>query len=69
MGQHRALDLLQSRTRLDSKVIDQLPARALIALEGVDLTAGSVQRDHQLLVQPLAQWVLVHERLELRDER
>ena len=68
MGQHSALNLLKSRPRLDPKLIDELPASPLVALEGIDLAARAVQRDHQLLVQLLSQRVLVGERLELGNE-
>jgi hypothetical protein len=67
--EHRALNLGQSRARLDAELVEQLAPRALEALEGVHLAARPVQRDHQLLVEALAQGMLVHERLELGHER
>jgi hypothetical protein len=65
MGQHRSLDLLKAWARLDPELVDQLPSGALVTVQGVHLAARAIQRDHQLLVQALAQRVLMYECLEL----
>jgi hypothetical protein len=47
------LDLLQSGPGLDSKLVEQLSAGALVAGERIGLAARSVQRQHQLTVKAL----------------
>jgi hypothetical protein len=65
LGQDRALELFERRTRLDPELIDQHPAGLLIALERVGLATAAVQREHQLGLQALAQRMLAHEPLQL----
>jgi hypothetical protein len=69
MRQDRPLKLLKLPARLDAELLDEQPASLAVALERLGLTARSVEREHELAAQPLAQRVLVHERLELGNER
>src|SRR5262249_46361908 len=64
----RRVDLLEPRARLDAELIDERAARLVVALERVRLTAGAVEREHQLAPQPLPERELIDERLEFADE-
>jgi hypothetical protein len=47
--------------------VEGLPG-ALVDLERVPRTSRAIEREHQLAVQPLVEWVLGDQALELRDE-
>ena len=59
------MQLAELAAGLDPELVDERAPRALIGVERLGLTAGAVEREHQLAAQPLAQRVLGHERLEL----
>src|SRR5215207_6629727 len=61
------MQLAQLGAGLDPRVVDEPPARGDIGLERLGLAAGSVQREHALRVEPLAQRMLVDQALELRQ--
>jgi hypothetical protein len=60
--------LLQRATRLDAQLLDELPARVRVDLERLPLPSRSIESQHQLTAEPLAQRLLGDEALELRDE-
>ena len=66
--QHAGLELLQRRRGLEAEGLDQGGASRPERLERLGLPAGAVERDHQLAAQPLVEWMLGHELLELGDE-
>ena len=65
--QHRGLEPLQLRARLEPQVVHQHAPGAAERVERVGLAAGAVQRQHQVCVQLLAIRVLGDQRLELGD--
>jgi hypothetical protein len=68
LSQDRLLEALQLGTRLDADLLDQHCARLAVGVQRVALTAVAIERQHALRVQPLAQRMLVDERLELADQ-
>ena len=68
MGQDRLLERAQVGPRLDADLLDQRVARAAVGLERVGLAPAAVERQHQRTVQALAQGLLGHRGLELRDQ-
>ncbi len=68
MLQDGALDSPQPRTRFDAELLHQCPPSRPVNRERLCLPPASVQRDHQLLVKPLAQWVIADQRLQLTDQ-
>ena len=67
-GQDLLVELLKRRPGLNAQLIVQVAARVTEGGQCVRLTADSVQREHELAVQALAQWVLSHEIPQLRDQ-
>ena len=67
--EHRALEVPERRARLEPEAVKQSRPRGPIRLERLCLAAGSVEGKHVLRAQPLAERVLAHKRLQLRDER
>ena len=67
LAQDRLLELAQAGAWLEADLVE-LPARPLICGERIGLTAGRVEREHELAAQALAQRFLVDQPLELRDE-
>src|SRR5437870_419486 len=55
LAQDRAIELAQRRARLDAKLVDEHAPCVVVGLKGISLTAGPVERQHQLATQPLAQ--------------
>ena len=53
------------RAGRDAELLVECPVRGHVRLEGVRLPAGSVQRQHELLAQALAQRVGAHQRFKL----
>ena len=53
---------------LDAQFFAQPTASVPERSQCICLTAGSVQRQHEQAVQPLAQWVLGYEIPQLRDQ-
>ena len=68
MGQDRLFQAPQRLARLDPELLDERPSSVLVDVERLRLTAATVEGEHELRAQPLLQWVLRDERLELRDE-
>ena len=68
LDQDRALQLLQGRARLDPELVDEQPARLLVHLQRLRLTAGAVESEHQLPAQALAQGMRGDERPHLSNE-
>ena len=62
------LQVLERSPRLDAQLVGEGPAAGGVALERLGLAAAAVQREHELAAEPLAQRMLVDERLELADE-
>ncbi len=58
----------EDRARLEAELLHEYLAPCAVHLERVGLTAGAVEREHQLRPQPLAQRVRAYERLEVADE-
>ena len=65
LGQDRPLDSPQRRARLEAQLLHQRVARRAKGLERVSLTAGAIQREHQLAAQPLAERMSRDEVLQL----
>ena len=68
MREDRLFQALQRLARLDPELLGERPSRVLVDLNRLCLTAATVEGEHQLAAQPLLQWVLSDERLELPDE-
>ena len=68
VSQDRPFERLQLLARLEAKLIGEQRARALVGREGIRLTLGAVQRQHQLSPEPLAIRVDGDEGFELVDE-
>src|SRR5262249_56767325 len=62
------VEIAQRATRLDAELLDERAPRLLVGGERLALTPRTVQREHQLRVQPLAERIPVHQRLELAYE-
>ena len=67
LAQDRAVQLLERGARIDSELLRQSAARVLIRRERFGLPARAVEREHQLAARPLAQRLLLDQRLELAD--
>src|SRR5580700_5585570 len=67
-GQDLLMELLKHGPGLDAEFVMQTAARISESSQRVRLTADSVQRQHELAMQALAQWVLSHEVPQLRDQ-
>ena len=61
-------ELLQLRPRLEAELVGEPVAGRLHDGEGVGLSPGAVEREHQLAEEPLAQRMLAHEPLQLGHE-
>src|SRR5262245_39169007 len=68
MVQDGAFDSPQTGARLDAEFFHKRPPRSPVGSEGLRLAPATVQRDHQLLVEPLAEWVSLDEPLQLTDQ-
>ncbi len=55
-------------TRSATELVDQRSPRALVHGERVRLSAGAIEREHQLRAQPLSERLLRDQLLELADE-
>ena len=65
----RPLERLQRRGRVEPEGLDEEPPRRAVDLERLRLSAGAVEREHQLAAEPLTERMLCDERLELGHER
>ena len=68
VAKDRGLQRTQPRRRLDAQPARERVVRLAIDVECVRLTLGPIERQHLLAPQPLAQGMLLHERLQLADE-
>lgn len=62
------MDLPGGPARFDAEFIAQDPVQAPVGRQGLGAAAGAVEDEHQLLVEGLAQRVLVDEPGEFGDE-
>ena len=62
------LQVAQLRLGLEPKLIVEAGADRAVDLERLGLAAGSVQREHQLSVEPLAQRMVSTDSLQLADQ-
>ena len=62
------MQLPQALARLDAELLGEQAARLVVDTQRVRLTAGAIEREHQLPAQPLAQRMTGDERLELGDD-
>ena len=62
-----ALELVQRRRRLDAELLHERLARPPVDVERLGLASRPVESAHQLATKTLAQRVVPHERLELRE--
>ena len=67
-GQDRELELLKRRSRLEAQLLRQHAPEPLENLERLCLPTGSVQRQHELAVEPLPQRVTRDKIAQLADE-
>ena len=58
--QDPTFELAKLRPRFDPELLDERPASIGVGPKRVSLAAGSIQREHELLVEPLAQRHLLH---------
>ena len=65
VAQDRRLERAQIRRRLDAQAVDQRLVSAAVGLERLGLTSGTVEGEHLLAAEALAERVLADERLEL----
>jgi hypothetical protein len=68
LAEDRSLELSQLRARLEREFVHQQRAHRPVGLERIGLSSGSVESEHELGLEPFAERVLYHERLELGDE-
>jgi hypothetical protein len=66
--QNRLLQLPQLAARLDPQTVDERATGLLVCLEGLGLSARTVQSEHQLAAKTLPQRIRRDERLELPGE-
>ena len=68
VGEHRLLEALQSLARLEAQLLGEQAARLVVDTQRVGLSAGAIEREHQLPAKALAQWMLRNESLQLRSD-
>jgi hypothetical protein len=68
LAEHRFLKVLKRRARLDPELVDEQTPCIPIHAERFRLSAGAIERQHELSARPFAQWMLADEYLELPDE-
>ena len=62
------MQLLQQRARIDAEAFDQLVTADPIQGQRIRLTAGAIEREHQLAAQPLAERMVADERFEIGNQ-
>jgi hypothetical protein len=65
----RPLESLQRTAGLDPELVDQSAASLLVARQRLRLAAATVERQHQLALQPLTERMLADQRVKLAHER
>ena len=68
LGEDHVLELAQLRPRLEPELAHHAVAAGAHRLERFCLASRPVQGDHQVGAQPLPQWMLADEALQLSDE-
>ena len=68
LPEDRALQLLQSRARVEAEILGENLARVAVHLERLRLAVAAVEREDPLLEEPLAIRMLGGERFELGDD-
>src|SRR5439155_26767109 len=68
VAQDRLLEIVQRATRFEPELVNERPAGVLVGGERLGLTAGTVERNHQLGPQLFTQRMVGDERLELADQ-
>lgn len=63
-----ALQLLQAVRRLYRQILDQAAANRPVRGEGIGLTSGPEQREHELCPEPLLQGMSSEQHTQLTDE-
>ena len=66
--ENRPLELLERRTRLEPKLVDEHLAAVTVGRQRVSLATAAIESEHELRPQPLAHRMRTHERLQLGDE-
>ena len=69
MRENLALKLPELATRFEPELVGQQHSSSLVGVERVGLTAGAIERKHELGTEVFAERMLVHERLEFADDR
>jgi hypothetical protein len=68
LAQNRSLELAKCRSRLEAELFRQMLARCAVDVERLRLPPRSIERQHQLRGQPLAERLGTGEQLELADQ-
>lgn len=68
LSKNRSFELSQRRARLDSELLYQHPSCSLVDGKRVSLPTAAIEREHQLRMQALSEWVLCAERLQLPNQ-
>ena len=68
MAENRPLELAERRAWLDAELVGERPARVPVGGECILLAAGAVEREHELLAQPLAVGLGGDQLAELRHD-
>ena len=68
VGQYRPLELLQALAGLEPELLGERAPSLVVEAQSVRLSAGAVQREHELTARPLPQRVLGDETLQLGND-
>ena len=68
LTEDRPFELLQRWAGLDAELLDEHLSAVPVCLQRLGLPAGSIEREHQLAAQALAQRVLEEQSLQLAHE-
>jgi len=68
VSQDCALELLQRRARFETEAIDERCPRLSVRIERLGLAPRSIQGEHELPAEPLAQRVIPDQRFELGND-
>jgi hypothetical protein len=68
LAQDRLLQLAEPLARVDPQLFEQHPTRVLVSLKRLGLSAGAVEREHQLGAVTLSKRMVGHQPFELRHE-
>jgi hypothetical protein len=64
-----ALKLLELATRFEPKLVGQQRSSSLVDVERICLTAGAIERKHELRAEAFSERMLADERLDVADDR